>query len=74
MKQPEKYFCDMCGKEVSNKNKHNIHVRTYCNWTDGIPEGPYTEIVSMDLCDDCLLKSCNIETGFQGSNPKFIRE
>lgn len=47
MKQPEKYFCDMCGTEITSTSgfiNQRIPVVTECEWTEGHPEPPHVDL------------------------------
>ena len=76
MKQPEKYFCDMCGTEITPTSgfiNQIMPVVTDCEWTEGHIESPRVDTVKMDLCKGCYIHAFNIECGFQGHNPRWRR-
>lgn len=71
MKQPEKYFCDFCGKEICKSA-----TETTLPVIESVPTDNYcfTEVVhfrSYDICGDCLKKATNIRVGLFGSNPRI---
>ena len=76
MKQPEKYFCDMCGMEITSTSgfiNQRIPVVTECEWTEGYPEPPHVDTLQMDLCKDCYLNAFNIHCEYRGLNPRWRR-
>lgn len=77
MKKPEQYYCDFCGKQISESEDYvqvTIPVITNCDWTEGYPCNPRLETDKYDLCESCLLKTTNVKAKFQGQSPKFINE
>ena len=71
MKQPEKYFCDFCGKEICKST-----TETWLPVIERIPTDNYcfTEVVGFhkyDICSDCLRKSTNIRCEFDGESPRI---
>ena len=71
MTQPEKYFCDFCGKEIS-KSETGIGLPVI----EKIPTDNYwfTECVNFryyDICISCLIKSTNIRCGYDGVSPRI---
>lgn len=76
MKQPEKYFCDMCGTEITSTSgfiNQRIPVVTEFEWTEGHPEPPHVDTLQIDLCKDCYLNAFNIHCGYRGQNPRWRR-
>ncbi len=48
-----KYFCDACGKEVSNRNQI-VELTLHAQLTDRTSDGSRTiSTESLDLCRDC---------------------
>lgn len=75
MLQPEKYFCDMCGKEITRTRDFTnqiIPVVTDCEWEEGHRTETHVEGLKMDLCRDCYVKAFNIRCGYRGKNLEFI--
>lgn len=69
MKIPEKYCCDICGKELATREiKRKIYVSTDCDWTEGRVAKPHLELMIADICDECMLKGTNFVADFQESN------
>lgn len=71
MRQPEKYFCDFCGKEIS-KSETGMKLPVI----EKIPTDNYyfTESINFrnyDICSGCLIKSTNIRCGYDGKNPRI---
>lgn len=80
MKQPEKYFCDVCGAEIVFDNhdesatgriSFHVPVITRCEWTEGHAEKPRIETLIVDICNDCHMKSIGLECGYRGENLKL---
>lgn len=73
MKQPAKWFCDFCGREISESqtNKH-LHVLKNAEPEEGRSCKPYISDERYDICDECYLKTSNVATGPRGENPHFI--
>ena len=72
MKVPERYYCDLCNKEISkNQCDRTVSVTTDCQWTSGTPCKERIETVKVDICDNCLIKSTDLQANFQGTNIRF---
>ena len=74
MKQPEKYFCDMCGEEITDSTgviNRDIPVVTDQDWNAGGLVPFYVCSRKMDLCHDCYLNAFNIKCKFRGANPTW---
>ena len=76
MRIPEKFLCDMCGKEIDSVSGYlnqKMPVVTKCEWEEGHATDPQVTTNEMDLCRECYINAFNIECGYRGSEPKFIR-
>lgn len=73
MKQPAKWFCDFCGREITERqiNRH-IHVLKNAEPEEGRACTPYISEESYDICDKCYLQISNVAAGPRGENPYFI--
>lgn len=73
MKQPAKWFCDFCGKEIpeSMTNRH-VHVYKTCEDTEGRACKPYISDEHYDICDKCYIQTSNVAAGPRGENPYFL--
>lgn len=77
MRQPEKYFCDMCGKEITSTSGFTsqiIPVVTDCEWEEGHATERHIESLKMDLCKECYVKAFNIKCSYRGAKAEFIHE
>ena len=72
MKVPERYYCDLCNKEISkNQCDRTVFVTTDCDWTEGRSCKERIETVKVDICDNCLIKSMNLQADYRGTNIRF---
>jgi len=81
MKQPEKYYCDICKEEIiitSNDSSTDtgyinkpVDVITSCEWTEGHSAKPHNAVLKVDICKKCYLKSIGLECSFRGQDLKF---
>ena len=74
MRQPEKYFCDMCGEEITSPAgviNRDIPVVTDQDWDVGGRVPFHVRSLKMDLCCDCYLNAFNIKCKFRGANPTW---
>lgn len=75
MKVPAKYYCDICGVEITAANTgHEILVLHTVEDEEGGSCKPYVTHEEFDLCDACLLKATNVKVGYRNTNPSIIRE
>lgn len=80
MKQPERYFCDVCGAEIKNftvpklasgKIGLSVPVVTHCEWTEGRSIEPTITTLEVDICNGCHMKTIGLECGYRGENLKL---
>lgn len=75
MKQPTRYFCDICGKEIDEEQTEKLYDVIQCvENEEGKPCAPYIKKITLDLCFDCTLKAVNIKCDYRGTNPRFINK
>lgn len=71
---PAKHVCDFCGAEDPRFKGVFVPVISDCEWTEGRATEPSVEFAKYDICERCLLLATNIRAGFQGSNPRIVKE
>ena len=73
MKRPEKYFCDMCGTEITSTSgfkNQRMPVVTEFEWTEGHPKPPHVDTLQMDLC----MEAATALSTLQAENEKLRGE
>lgn len=68
--------CDVCGKIIENNSqKYKIPILFTTEQAEGRSCKPYIDFYQVDICNECLLNSTNIEgSGAMGFNKyKIIR-
>ena len=70
------YKCDLCKKVVENNSHLNqtnkFPVITNCEWEGGKQVKPHIVFISVDICNECLLKATNLLCDYRGENIRFI--
>lgn len=75
MKQPAKWFCDFCGKEIPENRTHRaILVLKNAEPEEGKPCKAYLDNEYYDICDGCYVQTTNVAAGPRGEHPHFIFE
>lgn len=73
-KRTVEYFCDVCGKKVSKKTELKTYTLPFVSNqsdADGMAMGNHIEFETVELCEDCLLKSTNLRCGFRGEGKRI---
>lgn len=73
----ESYICDICKKEISEKDVLKIRYPAIfiTEQTEGIKTKPYIDYVDIDICKECGSKVLNIiAEGCQGYNKYRIKK
>lgn len=73
----EKYYCDICGKEIecANLKKITYPVIFHTEQTEGRYCEPYISHQKIEICGECLEQICKLSAvGAQGYNKYEIRK